>query len=391
MRRTVLLLYALLFANELVLMGVVPLVPLFERELGLTTVQSGAYLAASGVAVLVTAIPAGLAADRFGARRLTILAAAGLAVTAVAQGLAPDFTTLLAARVAFGVASTTIWTAGLSWLAEAAGERRTTALGATMTMAGLGAAVGPAFVGVLAERSSPLLPLAIVGVAAAALTVALALLGRGGGLTVARDPVARTLARGLRERIVATSVVLMALGGLTGSVFSLLGSLQLADNGLSEGAIGVVFSTGAAVFILAAALVARRGERTARVAAGGAATLVLACLLLPLVASTSTATLIGFVLLRAPALAIMFGISYPLGAKGAARAGVGRGAVMGLLNLSWGAATAVGPLAGGAIAESAGESWAYGALAAMCFAGSAWMLRGARIGDRVRAAAARAR
>jgi MFS family permease len=388
--RTGLILYALLFVNELVLMGVVPLLPLFEDELGLSKLQVGAFLAVSGVAVLVVAVPAGLLADRFGARRLTIGAGALLALSTLAQALAPDFWTLLAARGMFGAASTTIWTAGLSWLADTAGERRSAALGGTMTMAGLGATVGPVFMGLLGEHFGLVVPLVAVAAAAAAVTVALAALGREDTAVRERRPLAHTFG-GIRERLVLGSVLLMALGGLTGSVFSLLGSLQLADNGLPAGTIGLVFSIGAGIFIIGAAVVARLGDRVARVEIGGIATLALGLLLLLLVASTSTAALVTFVVLRAPAIAIVFGISYPLAARGAIRAGVGAGAVMGILNVSWGASTVVGPLAGAAIAEWAGEAAVYAILVVLCLTGAGWMLTASPVVRRVRAAAARAR
>jgi MFS family permease len=259
-----------------------------------------------------------------------------------------------------------------------------------MTMAGLGATVGPAFMGILAERYGVLVPLAAVAAIAAGVTVVLAVFGLGDTPAHARGPLTRTF-EGLHERLVLGSVVLMGLGGLVGSVFSLLGSLQFSDNGLSEGTIGVVFSIGAGVFIVGATIVARLGDRAARVGIGGLATFALGLLLILPLASTATAALAAFVVLRAPAVAIMFGISYPLGARGAAQAGIGRGAVMGLLNVSWGASTAVGPLAGAAIATSAGESVAYAILAALCLVGAGWMLTTSRLAVRVRTSAARAR
>ena len=56
---------------------------------------------------------------------------------------------------------------------------------------------------------------------------------------------------------------------------------------------------------------------------------------------------------------MLFGISFPLAAWGADRAGIGRGVVLGLLNGVWAAANVIGPIAGGALAEVAGRSAVY--------------------------------
>ena len=71
-------------------------------------------------------------------------------------------------------------------------------------------------------------------------------------------------------------------------------------------------------------------------------------------------------------------ILYPLGAAGAERASIGRGAVLGLLNLVWGIAATVGPLVTAAVAETAGERAAYVLLIASCAGTALWMLRAAR-------------
>jgi len=82
--------------------------------------------------------------------------------------------------------------------------------------------------------------------------------------------------------------------------------------------------------------------------------------------------------LPAPFQATKDTILYPLGAAGAHRASLGRGAVMGLLNLLWGVAATIGPLASGAAAEAAGERWTFGLLVACCAVTGAWMLSAQR-------------
>lgn len=376
MRRAALLLYGALFVTELGLLGVPPLVPVFERELGLSTLEAGAFLAAASVATLVASVPAGIVADRAGPRRLTIVATALVAVGMLGQGLAPEVVTLLVSRAVFGVGTVVVWTAGLAWLAEVEGGRRGRALGATMTVAGLGAMVAPALYGLLAERFGVVVPLALTAGAALVVTGLLAALPDGARSPHGRQPLRETL-RASRDRLVLGSVLLMALGGLGTSAVALLVPLQLHDNGLDEGDIGVVFSVTACVFIAASAAVARRGDRAAGLRVGGFSLLGIGALLVLLVASPATPALIAFLLLRAPLIAVVFTVSYPLGARGAERARIGAGTAMALLNMAWGAATSVGPLAAGALASWGSDALAYGVVLAATVAGAAWMLAAA--------------
>ena len=379
MRRPALAIYGLLLVAEVVNWAIVPLAPRFRTELGLTKVETGAILATVSVLSIAVSVPVGVWADRIGARALTLGSGVVIAAGAVAQGLAGDFWSLLGARALFGIGFATVWTAGLALLAEVVPPgRRALALGATTTTAGLGGLIGPASAGLLAERFGIAVPFAVAGGAALLVCVAL--------LTVRpRAPAERhhraardTYRLARRDRAVLGAIVATALGGLTAGAVNLLVPLQLDDNGLSEGLIGVVFSAGAGVFIVASATVARLADRTARVEVVGAAALMLIGVLGIVLASSATGAVVAFLLLRAPLLAVLFTIAFPLAAAGARRAGVGAGAVVGLLNGLWGVATVVAPGGAGAIAEVTDERWAYAAVAVACLATAAWAFLTAR-------------
>ena len=151
-RPVVLLLYAAVFVCEAMWSAIVPLVPAFALRFSLSPLQSGLLLASASVAILVVSIPAGMAGDRLGMRRVTLAAMVVLAASDAGQGLAGSFWELLAARVAFGVGFGALWTTGLAWLSEATGDRHAQALSLTVTTAGLGGVAGPAFAGVLVQR-----------------------------------------------------------------------------------------------------------------------------------------------------------------------------------------------------------------------------------------------
>ncbi len=91
MRRLLFSIYALILVDEVLLLALVPLAPTYRDELGLSKTETGALLGASGFATVFISIPAGILADRIGARRLTIAAGFLLALAGLVQGLADEF------------------------------------------------------------------------------------------------------------------------------------------------------------------------------------------------------------------------------------------------------------------------------------------------------------
>jgi len=153
MRRLSISVYVLVALAELIHWAIVPLIPDFAARFSLSDVESGALIAATGLATLVVSLPAGLLADRLGARRLTLLAGWTMAAAAFGQALAPTYAVLLGSRVVFGLGFGIVWTAGLAWLSAAtAGDRPPPALGTTVTTAGVGIVVAPGFAGLVAHR-----------------------------------------------------------------------------------------------------------------------------------------------------------------------------------------------------------------------------------------------
>jgi len=366
--------YALIFLTEVVWMAIVPLAPTFAERLSLTKVELGTVLAAAGLATLVVSLPIGVLADRVGTRTLTVGSSALVAVSSLGQGLAANFWTLLLSRAAFGVALGTIWTAGLAWQSEH-GPRgtRPSSLGMSITAAGVGIMLGPAFAGVTANAFGVRAPFLALAAASAIVTVAL-LRGGGADSPYRHEPVMKTLQAAGRNRIVVGSAVLMVLLGVTGGGVNLLVPIELRGNGLSPAATGLAFSASSAIFVFISALVTRAGARAVALRIVGIAALCYAGTMTFVVAGTSTAAIVTFLLVRSPFWAVLSTLSYPLGALGAYRADLGRGAVMGLLNLAWGAAGAVAPVAAAAIAQAASEQWAFLALMICAAATGLWLL-----------------
>jgi predicted MFS family arabinose efflux permease len=373
-RRTTVPFYALVLVTEIVWMAIVPLAPAFADKLSLSKVQLGTVLAAAGIATLVVSLPVGLLADRIGTRGLTIGSSGLVAASSLAQGLAWNFWSLLSARVAFGVALGTIWTAGLAWRSE---EGRSTdgpsALGASVTAAGVGIMLGPAFAGVLGSAFGLAAPFVVLAVAAAGVTL---VLGRSAPHQSPRrrQPAGETLRTVGRNRILVGSAAVMVLLGVSGGAVNLLVPLQLRSDGFSEATTGLAFTASSAVFVLCSALVTRAGGRAVSLRVVGLAAVLYAVTFLLVVLGTSAGATVGFLLLRSPFWAAISTLSYPLGALGAQRAGIGSASVMGLLNLVWGAAGALGPIAAAATAQAASEQVAFLALMLFVAATGLWLL-----------------
>lgn len=374
LRGVVVLVYALLIALMIVESTLPPLLPTFSREFGLSTVETGALLAASAFGMLLASIPAGLVADRFGARAITLAGGAVVTLAALVQGFAMDFWSLLAGRGLFGLGLGTIWTAGVAWISHRP-TGRAAALGGTTSAAALGFMVGPALGGNLAERFGVSVPFVVAAGVAAAVTVALAFVRENGGRTTEeRQPLPSTLRAVSREQRVVSALVLVLLGGLAMGTVNLLVPLHLDANGLSAGGIGTALSAMSAVFFVSSALVARLGDRPVTLATAAAGLLVGATVFVLPIASGATAVLVLFLLLRGSLAAPLSTIAYPLAVAGGESAGVRAGAALALVNVAWSSTATVGPLVAGGIAEVAGERGAFGVLlAAYAVAGAAML------------------
>jgi predicted MFS family arabinose efflux permease len=388
MRRVTFPFYVVAFLSEVVWMAIVPLAPTYAERFDLSKVETGIVLAAAGFATLVVSLPIGVLADRIGTRRLTVAASALVAASSLGQGLAFDFWSLFLSRVLFGIALGAIWTAGLAWIADAVPSRRgASALGVPVTVAGLGIMAGPLFAGAVAGAFGLRAPFLALAAAAAFATL---LLARSDAheTPFRHEPLAHTLRAAKSHRVVLASCVVMAAIGLTNGGVNLLVPLSLRHDGHSPGAIGLLFSASSSVFVVASLVLTRLGTRmvTLRVV-GVAAMLYGATILLP-VAGTSSAMIVAFMLIRSPAWATLSTLSYPLGAVGAERADLGRGAVMGLLNLVWGAAGTVGPVIAAAVAQAAGVRTSFAMLAVLMSVTGVWLTSsGRRERDELRRAA----
>ena len=172
MRRLLPFVSIVIFTDTMLFAAIIPLIPSFADEFGLSKLEAGILVGAYGAGAMAGGIPSGFLAGRIGAKRTVVVGLVILSAASVAFGLAASPTTLGVTRFAQGFASAVTWSGALAWLTlTTPRERRGQILGTAFGFAVLGFIVGPA-VGALAEQTTIELSFAVVGVVTAALAVA---------------------------------------------------------------------------------------------------------------------------------------------------------------------------------------------------------------------------
>lgn len=368
-------LYAMIFVSVVADVAVVPLLPTLTLQHGLSSLDTALLLSTTTFAMVVITLPLGRLADRVGARPLVASAGGFVVLGSIVLALADGLPALLAGRTLIGIANGIIWTAGVM-IAGAPG-RPAGATGRAIAAGGTGLLVGPVLAGLLADRVGTWAPFAAGAALALPVTILFAL--QRSAPVERPAPAAEPRARGAhRNRIVVYAMLATVLLGFVGGMGNLLGTLRLSENGLSPSGIGVLFSIGALVWIVVAPLAGRMGEQRSHIALTAIGCALLGGAWLVPVADRSTLAIAAFLLASSAGRAGLNTFSYLLAGTGAQSAGAGRGTVIGLVNLSWGVAAVIGPLAASAAHGNIDERIPFGVIAALCLGVAAYMVVGSR-------------
>ena len=160
-RPLIVIVHAVLFVASATQSAIVPLLPELSRLDHFGGAVSGFLISAPGLATLAVSAPAGLIADRLGAKRVTVAATVLLAAGATVQALL-SVPGLILGRLVFGLAYGIVWTTATAWLAS--DDRSGTAsLGAVTTSSAAGLAAGPGLGGLAAQWIGLAAPFLIIG------------------------------------------------------------------------------------------------------------------------------------------------------------------------------------------------------------------------------------
>lgn len=378
--------YALFFVSGVAQSAIVPLLPRLASMFGLSPSETALVLALPGLATLAVSVPAGLAADRFGARRVTLAAGVLMCASCLAQA-APSLALLLAGRAAFGISFGVIWTTGMAWLSEIDTATKGGRLGPSVTCSSVGLMIGPAVGGIFAQRTAVGAPFELIAAASALVTAPLALGSASGRPQRSSHPRGLalhasigSLARLLRRPGVGAAAGGLIVSGAVSSASQLLITLGLHRYGLSTGRIGLAFSAAAVCYIVVSASILRLGARACTLRFNALATLALGLALVPAVAGGGPPVLLLALMLTALPRAAISTIAYSLAAGPESASGGGEGFVFGMLNGAWAGAMVLTPLLAGALDQHDGARAGYLAVIVPSCAIAGWLIAHSRPG-----------
>ncbi|MDQ3403270.1 MAG: MFS transporter [Actinomycetota bacterium] len=332
---------------------VVPVLPVYARELGASTAAIGLLFAVYAVGLVLATPILGMLSDRIGRRRPMLVGSFGLVAATILFAMADSYSLLVTARFVQGVAAAAVWTAGVALVAEVTDARNLgKVMGVVMACMSAGLIIGPPVGGLLEQAGDHRTPFLVVAVVAvlSGLTQFFFIHDpvRGGGATarvrvLLADPV-------LRSTVIAVFLASAALSMLE-PILPLDLTTRLAAGPVVIGLVfGAATLANGATSPLAGMLADRYPRGRRRLMAGG---LLAAGALMPTLIILDTpigvagvlsvfAIAYGFVLVPAlPELAVV-----------AQRHGGGAyAAVYGTFNIVYSLGMAVGPLAGGVGAE----------------------------------------
>jgi MFS family permease len=361
-RRLLLLVCVVIFVETMLYSALVPLLPHYKHEFGLSKSAAGLLVGAYAAGALAAALPGGIAAARYGPRRALLIGVALMGIASLAFGFAGDAWSLGIARFAQGVGGSLAWAGALTWLIAASPvTRRGEMLGTAIGSAIFGALLGPA-VGALADHVGP----REVFIGLAGLTVVLIVWTLRTPPAAAVPPRPGALSRALRTPEIRQALWLMSVPALVFGVVGVLVPLKLDNAGWSATAIAIAWVVSAAIEMVLAPLIGRVSDRKGR--------------LLPLRVALmgAVAVLVGFAFANRPAvivpILIVSGITFggfwapamALLSDAADRIGLAQGLAFGLMNVAWGAGNALGPVIGGSLADAAGDALPFLVLAVFC-------------------------
>ena len=239
----------------LILLGlsmVSPILPTYAESFQVSYTLVGFVVSSFAVTRMVLDMPAGLLSRRFDKKRIMVLGLVLLSTSSILAGVAPNYITLVIARMIEGAGSALYVTTATVFLAQISGEeKRGQWMSLYMGMLLLGAIFGPTFGGILADLydiRAPFFAYAIITGLAIVPTLTLPKLSNSANTTSALE--VRGILRDMREVLSNPSFLLVTFAVFTmfflrTGVRSTLVPLFAANNlGMDSAAIGLILTIG---------------------------------------------------------------------------------------------------------------------------------------------------
>ena len=345
--------------------ALMPLLPTFKAQFGLSKAQVGVLVAMYAVGQCAATIPVGLLATGAGTKRSALAGLMVLAAASVAFGLVDSYRDLLVTRFFQGAAGALCWVSGIAWLVEVAPrERRGEMIGTISGASAAGAVLGPVVGGAAALIGRAGAFAAVAGLAVV-LVFAMARLPRP---TAGERPPIALVRRAYGSRDLWGGQWLVGLPGLLLGTIGVLAPLRLHSLGWGPPGIAVTYLVAASVGVLARPFVGRWADRSGRIRA--IRLLLLACVAVTVAVPSvdNRWVLSACVVLAVSSYGVLWGPAMASLSQAYEQAGVPQALGFALMNLTVGVAIVVGAAAGGEIAHQAGDLTAYALMVAICLA-----------------------
>lgn len=133
---------------------VVPVLPIYAEELGVSEFMNGFLFATYAIALLATAIPMGMLSDRLGRKPFILFGMFAMSAAFVFYALARTYWVLVIARILDGATAAATWSAALAVVGDRLEESRMGAMmGYIMGAAAVGGIAGPLLGGALFDAA----------------------------------------------------------------------------------------------------------------------------------------------------------------------------------------------------------------------------------------------
>ncbi len=363
MRRLLFLTCAIVLADTVFYGVLVPLVPYFSGELGLTKGQVGVLSGVMGVGIILGSVPGAYLASRLGVKGTAVLGLLLLSATSLPFGLVDEYWMLVALRLGEGFASALSWISAFTWVfVQVPEERRGQMLGTLISAAVVGALIGPALGGAAETVGVAQIFFAVSGLG---LIVALWALSTPAPPPEKDLPSLRKLGNLFRPRLSA-GLWLIALPPLLFASLAVLSPLEFSSLGWGAAAIGVVFLLGAAAEAAAHPLAGRWSDRAGYRPPISMSLLVSFAVLAALSWAANPYVLALLVVLAAVFFNFSLAPSTALFTEGTEKYGIRPSTAFAATNVVWASGYAVGGPLGGFLADLGGDALAYLSLAPLC-------------------------
>jgi MFS family permease len=361
-RRLLLLSSAIVFLDTMFFAAIVPLLPSYVDEFGLTKAGAGVLAAAFPLGTFLGSLPGGWLASRIGVKATVAFGLVLLIASLLVFAFAGSFELLVGARFVQGLGSAFSWAGALGWLVGAAPrERRGELIGSALAAAIVGALLGPVL-GAAAAAAGAELVFTLVALAACGL-LALALLTPS-SQAPQRTPL-RTVLRALRTPRMGWAMWIVIVVGLMYGTLDVLAPLRLDELGAGAVAIGATFVAAGLLEATMSPLWGRLSDRHGRLlpcmAGLGASAVAMAVLPWP----QSALVLGAVILLTAPSVGILWTPTQAMMSDGADDNGVDQGYAVALINLAWSTGQTLGSAGGARLGQVYGDALPYLLLSAV--------------------------